>query len=388
MTWHGRLARAGIAAIVMTGGCMAALPPDAAMPRSASALNPDDKTEVARPQKPEPAPPPPNTAVCLISLPIKTPTEAAQARPASVILAVVNDEPILEEEVRVSCYHELSTARTVAEQTQILKQALERLIDREVILQDAFARLNRGGKQGEAFLAELKKAADKEFEKRWLKPVMKQNNITSKEEFLAYMSKHGLPMAVWKRYWERNFMSMEYIRARIDSSLTRIGHTEIAEYYESHREEYTQPDSVHWRDIFIDAGKHASRADARAFAESLVRRERQGEDFIRLSKEYDNGSSGKYREGDGQGHKRGEIYPPTAEPILFRMSDGDIEILEHGQGFHVIQLVKRQYAGPIPFDEKVQKEIHDKLRSMVFQREMKGMINELKRKAVIDPPVR
>jgi hypothetical protein len=70
------------------------------------------------------------------------------------------------------------------------------------------------------------------------------------------------------------------------------------------------------------------------------------------------------------------------------MKEGDIEIVERGRGFHVLQLVKRQVAGPIPFNETVQKEILNKLRTTVFTQERERIVKELKRKAVIDPPVR
>lgn len=61
-----------------------------------------------------------------------------------------------------------------------------------------------------------------------------------------------------------------------------------------------------------------------------------------------------------------------------------MKIIECPHDYHVIRLVKRQYAGPIPFDAKVQKEIHDRICNDVFQREKESMIKELKRKAVID----
>ena len=277
---------------------------------------------------------------------------------------------------------------TPKERDEILKQALEVLIDREVLLQDALGKLEKGGKQGEKFIQQLKKVADEEFEKRWLKPLMEHNHIESRDEFADFMQRGGLSLEVMRRWWQRNFMAMEYLRSRIEPQLNRIGHTEIAEYYTSHREEYTQPDSVHWQDILINAAAHASRDAARQFAESLVRRVHQGEDFVKLSAEFDNGTSGRFRKGDGEGRKHGEIFPREAEPILFQMKQDDMEIVETKPGFHIVRLVKGEYAGPIPFDSKVQKEIRDKLRNAVFQREMKSITTELKRKAIIDPPVR
>ncbi len=379
MTWRGRLARAWVAVVLTACGCMAR--------PSALPVLPPAAPEVARSQKPDTARANP-AAVCLIELPIQPPAEASHASPTATICAVVNGEPILDEEVRSSCYQQLHAARTLKEQQEILKQALEQLIDREVLLQDALAKLERGGKQGAAFIAKLREAADQDFEKRWLRPIMKQNHVESTEEFSRFMRQHDMSLEVMRRWWQRNYMAMQYIHSRVEPHISRIGHTDIADYYTSHADEFTQPDSVHWQDLFIDATQHASRADARRFAESLLTRVRQGEDFATLSYEFDNGTSGRFRKGDGQGRKRGEIFPPEAEPILFGMHDGDLQLIERPRGFHVLRLVKRDYAGPIPFDDKVQKEIRDKLRNIVFQREMKGIVADLKRKAVIDPPVR
>jgi peptidyl-prolyl cis-trans isomerase SurA len=341
------------------------LPP---LPASPAATSP----EVTRAQKPDPAKSSTNTAVCrLINLPVDRPAEASHANPTATIRAVVNGDLILEEEVHLACAHQLITARTPKEREEIFKQALEAIIDREVLLQDAIGKLKRGGKQGEAFLKKIQEIANEEFDKRWLRPMLKEKHLTTRDELAAMMQQHGLSLEVMRRWWERNFMAQQYLSSRIESHINRIGHTEIIEYYNNHRDEYTQPDSVDWQEIFIDAARHASRPAARQFAESLVQRIRQGEDFLKLSAEF-------------EGHKRGEIFPREAETLLFQMHDGDIEIVERPRGFHVVRLVKRQYAGPLPFDAKVQKEIRDKLRTVVFMREKDSIVKELKRKAVID----
>jgi parvulin-like peptidyl-prolyl isomerase len=369
-----------------------ALPPDAAASRSAPATGPatarEETADVARSQKPEGTATAPNSPVCLISLPVDRPAEAAHAHPAVIIRAVVNGEPIFDEEVQIVAMGELAAASTQADHDKIMREALEQLIDREVLLQDAISHLDRAGPQGKKMLEKLKEIADQEFEKKWLRPMMKSKKIDSQEELAAAMRQHNLSLEVMKRWWTRNFMAREYTLSRIEQHINRIGHLEIADYYASHSEEFTQPDSVTWKDIFIDATRHPSRAAAREFAESLARRVRQGEDFAKLSWEFDNGTSGRFRKGDGHGHKRGEIFPPEAEPVLFRMKEGDVEIVERGRGFHVIRLEKRQVAGPIPFNETVQKEIHNKLRMVVFMQERERILKELKRKAVIDSPMR
>ncbi|MHB1423262.1 MAG: peptidylprolyl isomerase [Gemmataceae bacterium] len=395
MNWRGRLAASGAALALTVCGCLTkvstladALP----LPAPPPSTNSTPATEVTRAQEPETAQhPPANAAVCrLINLPVDRPAEAQHANSTATIRAVVNGELILDEELSLACQmnptilQQLYAARTQEERQQIQKQALEDLINREVMLQDAIAKLKRGGKQGEAYLRVIEKAADEEFDKRILKPTLKEKHMNGRQELAAHMREKGMSLEVMRRWWERNYMAQQYLMSKVEQHINRIGHTEISEYYNSHRDEYTQPDSVVWQEIFIDATRHASRVDARQFAESLVQRVRQGEDFVQLSAEFDNGASGRFRKGEGQGHKRGEIFPREAEPLLLQMHEGDLDIVERPRGFHIIRLVKRQYAGPIPFDIAVQKEIRDKLRNIVFQREKESIVKELKRKSVID----
>lgn len=383
MSWRGWMAAAWAVMALPACGCLtkastlADLPPLPGPPAAAEA-------QVTRAQKPDMATPS-STAVCrLITLPVDRPADASHANPTATIRAVVNGDLILDEEVHISCAQQMMAARTPQEQKEVLKQGLEALIDRELLLQNAIGRLKRGGKQGEAFLKKIEEVSSEEFDKRWLRPMLKDKHIASREELAALMRQHGLSLEVTRRWWIRNFMAQQYLSSQVESQINRIGHTEISEYYNDHRDEYTQPDNVDWQDIFLDASRHASRPAARQFAESLVQRVRQGEDFAKLSAEFDDGESGRFRKGEGQGHKRGEIFPHEAESLLFQMHDGDIEIVERPRGFHVVRLVKRQYAGPIPFDAKVQKEIRDKLRTIVFMREKDSIVKDLKRKAVID----
>lgn len=385
MSWRDRLATVWVTMALAACGCLtkaatlASLPP---LPEPPPTAPPGP--QVTRSQKPD-SPKPANTAVCrLINLPVDRPAEAAHASPTAAIRAVVNGELILEEEVRIATMQKMMGARTAKERDEALREGLETLIDREILLQDAIAKLQRGGKMGEAFLKKIREVATEQFDQHWLRPMLKEKHLSSRTELAAVMQQNGLSLEVMRRWWERNFMAMEYLKSRVDPQISRIGHREISEYYTSHRDEYTQPDSVDWQDIFLDVSRHASRDAARKFAESLVQRVRQGEDFAKLSAEFDNGESGLFRKGAGQGHKHGEIFPHEAEAVVFRMHDGDMEIVECPRGLHLVRLLKRQYAGPIPFDAKVQKEIRDKLRTIVFLREKESIVKELKRKAVID----
>jgi parvulin-like peptidyl-prolyl isomerase len=344
-----------------------------------------DSAAVARSQKPENEQPrraKNGSILDLVAYEVAAPNDSeVKAR----IRATVNSEPILDEEVREAIYPYLMATQNLPEpersarRKEAFEKELQQLIEREVALQDMFAKL----KDRNTVLDKLKEAAGKEFDKK-LRELRRRSNVKSDEEFKAMLKAQGLSLAGVRRQVERNFMAMEYMRNRILPAIDRISHQQIMEYYNHHPEEFQVSDGVTWQDIFIDAGKFADRSAARQFAEQLVTKARAAEDFQQLVMQYDNGDS-SYRKGEGYGHRKGEIKPLEAEPILFQMRDGEIgPVIELTNGYHVIKLVKREYAGLKPFDEKTQAAVRNKLQSETWDREYKRIMNDLKRHASIE----
>src|SRR5207244_1017135 len=128
-------------------------------------------------------------------------------------------------------------------------------------------------------IRELEKFAEKEFEKQWLHRMMRANKIEDEKQFERFMRDNGMPLETLRRQWERNFIAMEYVRSKISPSLDKVGHLEVVEYYERHPKEFAVEDGLTWQDLFIAKQKHASPAAARQFADALLARIRQGEDF-------------------------------------------------------------------------------------------------------------
>jgi len=304
-----------------------------------------------------------------------------EARGARIV-AVVNDVAILDEEVQSAAYAQLAGVRTEADRARILKEKLDEIIDRELVIQDAEARL--GAKGGGKFLDELRNAASSEFEKQWLHKLMRANNMTDVAAFTVMLRNNGLSVTQVRRQWERNFIAMEYTRGRLEGSLSRISQQEVVAYYERHADEFKVEESLEWQDLFILAEKHPTREAARAFAESLADRARRGENFVKLAKDHDNGDSSLRPDADGIGNKRGDIRPAEVEPTLLSMKAGQVSgAIEMGAGFHVVKVTKRVEAGRMPFEAKLQRGIREKLRNDAFMKEMKHFVSGLRRLAVI-----
>lgn len=320
-----------------------------------------------------------------IELTAFSPATAPYRQTAARICATVNGVAILDDELREAIYPQMLYVMTLREpersqrRKEFLAKALEQIIEREVVLQEAFERL----KEQPLALKKLKEFATKEYEKD-MREVKTRTGIKNDDDFRLFLSSQGISLAGVQRQKERNIMALEFMKNLIVPKIESVGREDLETYYKQHPEEFRIQDSVTWKDIFVDASKYPSRGEAQRFAESLAARARNGEDFARLVKEYDQGDS-SWRNGDGFGRRRGEIRPPEAEQVLFEMKAGDISpVIELSTGFHVVKLTTRDYEGPKPFNEKTQQEIRNKLQGDIWELEYKKAIADLKRKMTIE----
>lgn len=384
MRWHV-LTRLSLSVLGLAAGCETGRPGLASSLPSlpAPAATAGDGISQARAQKPE-APGSAKTPPSILALlrPPRVEMGASTDSPARIV-AVVNGEVILEQEVYYA--GGIHGGQPQTEQEERKKRALEHIIDRELLLQEVVARMSKG--PGQKFLDKLKEAASKECDK-YLRRRLRSDSVKDEETVQKILDAQKEQISLVRRQFEHDFIANEFIRSQIEPHLQMIGHVQIQEYYDTHPEEFRVVDSVDWQDLFVSAAPFPHREAARNFAEVLAERARQGEDFVALAKAKDDGDSKFRPDASGLGHKRGEISPQVCENDLFQMREGEIRLVATDGGFHVVRLVKRQRPGLLPFDSAVQKQIKDKLRGEIASREWKRIVTELKRNAVIDiaPP--
>src|SRR5205823_1706925 len=96
---------------------------------------------------------------------------------------------------------------------EIFKDTLDQLIERELLIQDAQARLRKGGP---AIMQKLQDAAEKEFDNRWVRSMKERNaNIKSDDDLKAFLRAQGLSFDMIRRQWTRQFIATEYLRNRV-----------------------------------------------------------------------------------------------------------------------------------------------------------------------------
>ena len=307
------------------------------------------------------------------------------AQVAARIRAKVNDIPILEDELREAVAQYAGELLSVpeAQRAELLQKIadreLQKLIDRELVLEDAFATLKQLKLDKE--LQKLKEAAGIEADKR-LREIKLSLKVASDEEMKAVLQNQGLTVDGVRKQVERNFIMMDYVRNKIHPIVSRISLQEIREYYDAHADEFKIEEKLRWQDIFIDASRFTDVASARRYAEQLLARGKSGEDFAKLSVEFDHGDS-KLRNGDGLGGKQGEIKPAEVEATVLSLRPGEVALVELRFGYHIVKVVQHEYAGRRPFDMACQSDTRRKLQNIIAEREYKRIVDELKKKATI-----
>jgi peptidyl-prolyl cis-trans isomerase SurA len=307
------------------------------------------------------------------------------AQVAARIRAKVNDIPILEDELREAVAQFAGELLSVPEAQRagllqkIADRELQKLIDRELVLEDAFATLKQLKLDKE--LQKLKEAAGVEADKR-LRDIKQSLKVATDEEMKAVLQNQGLTVDGVRKQVERNFIMMDYVRNKIHPIVSRISLQEIREYYDQHADEFKIEEKLRWQDIFIDGSRFPDVASARRYADQLLARCKSGEDFAKLSVEFDHGDS-KLRNGDGLGSKPGEIKPADVEPTVLSLRPGEVALVELRFGYHIVKVVQRDYAGRRPFDMACQSEVRRKLQNIIAEREYKRIVDELKKKATI-----
>jgi hypothetical protein len=371
----------------MTTGCMDTVP-DWAQPRGSFsndistpgmpsfvrpqvAEGPAVKLQSPMPVDTQPlAAPPPDSGV------IQTSALVSRGTVRVSIRAWVNGQPIFDEEVRqllgpaLNGFRNMPEPQRSTEVTKTMNNIIDRIVDQELMFQDAIKRLKQASPHS---LDKLNDFVDQEFNKTVKR--MRDAHVSERE------IREVEPIA--RRMMRRELVANEYARTLIKPLAERVNMEDIREYYETHKNEFVTVDRLEWQDIFIKLSPNLPTVEeARHFGEELINRCRTPDDFNRLMV-YNEGVT-KNSGGEGLGNLKGQIQPRELEEPLFKLREGEIgPVVALTTGIHLIRVTRREYAGQRPMDYEVQKQIRKKLENELADREYKRMVRELRARATI-----
>lgn len=139
-------------------------------------------------------------------------------------------------------------------------------------------------------------------------------------------------------------VSIDYLDLSVDDLAKRIKPTdaELHKYYDDHAGQFKTEETRHAAHILIavpkDADKKAQES-ARAKAEEVLKKVKQGQPFDKLAKQYSD-DPGSARQGGDLGFFGRGVMDPAFEKAVFSLSPGQVSGLVRTQfGYHIIKLL-------------------------------------------------
>jgi len=377
------------------------MPSEPAGPLAPTMPPPDARPIVGLPVSPTAPlePTPPSAVQTGFSVPVEAKPDTSRSRlpegePRVKVIALVGAGNIVtDEEVWESCRQRMQDYTSFvdgpggkqvledpAKKKTVYTEELRRTIERELILDEMYIKLKKAGKQ--QVIEEIKEFASKAAD-RQLREFKKRYRAQTDDDFKMILLAQGLTVPVIRRQIERQLMAEEYVRSMLREKNKGISLGEIRDYFDSHPDEYRTADRVKWLSIFISYNKFETPKAAYDYVLAIQQHAAAGEDFIELSKTYDQGLAGQAG-GVGLGSERGKILPVDVEPTVWSLEPGKVsELIETPAGYHIVKVAERERAGIKPFDDKVQVDARRKLLRDLQDVEYKRLVEKLWRAGVV-----
>jgi peptidyl-prolyl cis-trans isomerase C len=250
---------------------------------------------------------------------------------------------------------------------QIRTQAINTLINREVLLQESE---KRGIK------------ANKEEVQKGIESV--QSRFPSQEKFQEALKELNLT----QKDFEQQYMQQSKIQTLIDQEIIskiKIKEDEAKAYFDANSAQFDQKEKVRARHILMKVEKTAdekTKADARKKLAEIQKKIMSGEDFAEMAKQHSQGPS-NVKGGDLGYFGKGQMVKPFEE-AAFMLASGEVsDIVETRFGYHLIKVEDRKAPQKAVYADQKQK-IMGKLKNERIQKEVNTFITKLRKEAKIE----
>ncbi|MFB0565273.1 MAG: peptidyl-prolyl cis-trans isomerase [Candidatus Aminicenantaceae bacterium] len=286
------------------------------------------------------------------------------------IIAIVNDDIITRfeyEEQHQALYQVLRSQLQGDEfdrqYSQLKKNLLETLIRDLLLLQEA-----------------RKKGLNvQEQVKLNIENIKKEYNIASDEQFIQILQRQGITFEVWKSKMEEDLLKQAVIFTEVDRTIV-INDPEIASYYKSHPEEFTEPPEYTLRAIYLfSEGK--SEEELQSKMEEISQRLQGGEDMSTLAAQYSEGPE-KESQGNLGSFKKGELATPLEEAVVKLKPGETTQWIEIKNGWYLLKLEGKKESRLKSFEE-VKKEVETKLFMERKQKKLDEYLKKLREKSYV-----
>ncbi len=142
-----------------------------------------------------------------------------------------------------------------------------------------------------------------------LNDIRKQYNLATMEDLEKAAKEQGVSFEDFKANIRNQIITQEVMRDQVGRKIAPTP-GEMQRYFEAHKQEYAQPESVKLGEILVSTGSQPDDpqklADAKAKADDIEARLHAGGDFSQLARSFSDGTTAA-EGGDLGQYKRGQL---------------------------------------------------------------------------------
>ena len=241
--------------------------------------------------------------------------------------------------------------------TQMRKEAMELLIEQELMVQAAEAQdIEVLPGEVEAALAEVSAP------------------FKTPEEFNYRIESEGYTPESYRKHLRQMIAAARYLDG-IRADAMMVSDAELEAYYRDNEYRLTLPEQVRVRHILLSwkpLGKPDDRAALHQQMVPILEKARAGEDFAELARKYSEDST-RVDGGDVGLFHRGQMLP-AFEAVAFSLQPGQVSgIIETPYGVHILRLEERRPSRLLPLEE-----VREKLRDHIREEKLNTVVDAKK----------
>ena len=181
----------------------------------------------------------------------------------------------------------------------------------------------------------------------------------TEKDFQKVLEARGIDYAVWREVKRNHLLTHRLLEEKVFTKI-QVPEEKIKEYYETHQEEFTQPESVRVRQILTDT---------REKADEILAKLKKDENFARMARAYSLAPDRK-QGGDLGFIVRGSF--PKEFEVCFDLKVGELSpVVPSLYGFHLFKVVEKRPEQKLTLDEvrgQIEEWLKEEAREETFEK--------------------
>lgn len=265
----------------------------------------------------------------------------------------------------MTAYHPAISKQKMA---QIRKQALDKLIDEELLYQEATRRHIQADPDSVRYIVDMMK-----------------KSYPSEKVFNQYLKRAGLSHRDWVQQIKRRLIIRKFIRQEIIEK-THVTDKDLREYYRKNKRKFVLPEQWELRHILISVDPGAGGEGwkkGQEKANRIYKRLLNGKDFAKIAREVSDDTTSRSQGGYIGWIHAGQLINPLNESVK-KLKIGEItKPLRSIYGFHIFRLENRKASRQLSYKEIDKNYLRKELRNKWIREKKQELIQRLRSRARI-----